>query len=394
VLFAPIDPRKKRAWKPLLDVACDRAGMLLGSALVAVIVAVAPAVAQSVLLAVVAALALVRILISPRLETGYRDSLAENLRRGRIGLSGVAVLDRGTVSALSRVSEEMNRPALLREIASFRTEQERETEPEGGRLSIAAFDLPVYPELESGAESPDADDMLVSLADLRSGDERRVVAVLRRLRTEPLLAPQVVALLSDDSVARDAADWLTAQEPAPIGLLTDALLSEGLSDNTRRRVARLLGKIDDPRAAAGLLTALAAVPAGVRPGVVDAIARTSERTPLAREALLEAVRRFASEPSRSDERAAIESMFSLLAAAYPGEPVRAALRALDRGGDGRGTALEWLDVLLPQDVKLALLPRIVRRGERVRSRSRTAEDLRRALGSLPLATERDADGKS
>jgi hypothetical protein len=394
VLFAPIEPRKKRAWKPLLDVACDRVGMLIGSALVALVAVLAPAVARPVLLGAVAALAFARIILTPRLETGYRESLAENLRRGRVGLSGVGVLDRGTVSAISRVSEEMNRPAMLREIASLRSEQERAPEPEGGRLSIAAFDLPVYPEPDEDAGSPDAgpdeDDVLVTLGELRSGDERRVAAVLRRLRSEPLLAPQVVALLADDSVARDAADWLTALEPAPIGLLTDALLSEALSDNTRRRVARLLGKIADPRAAAGLVDALPVVPAGVRPGVVDAIARASERTPLAREPLLDAVRRFASE-QRGEEPVSLEPIFSLLAAAYPGEPVRAALRALERGGDGRGTALEWLDVLLPQDVKLALLPRIVRRGERVRPRSRTAEDLRRALGSLPLATERERD---
>jgi hypothetical protein len=91
------------------------------------------------------------------------------------------------------------------------------------------------------------------------------------------------------------------------------------------------------------------------------------------------MRRIAAEPARGD--AALDEIFSLLAAAYPREPVARAREALDRGGDARGTALEWLDVVLPHEVKLVLLPRLARSGERLASSARSADELRTALRS-------------
>jgi hypothetical protein len=90
----------------------------------------------------------------------------------------------------------------------------------------------------------------------------------------------------------------------------------------------------------------------------------------------------AAEPSRGE--AGLDEIFLLLAAAYPREPVERAREALERGGDARGTALEWLDVVLPVDVKLALWPRIARAGERVASAPRSADELRSALRSAVL----------
>jgi hypothetical protein len=380
VLFAPIQPRKRRASKPLLDVGFDRAGALLGSALVAAVVALVPERAGAVLVAVVAATAVVRLLLAPRLQAGYRRSLADNLRDGRLDLSGVGVLDRGTVGSLSRAVGEVARPGLLDEVARFRAEQARSRagDAAGSRVCLAAFDLPVAPEPDEPSPAG-GEDVLAALADLRSGDPGRAAAVLRRRRTEPLLAPQVVLLLADDRLARDAADWLTAQDPAPVGLLTDALLSERLSDHARRRVARILGKSEDPRAADGLLAALDEVPTAVRPGLANALARAATRRPLPQAPLLAAARRAAEEGPRGDARAHLEEVFCFLAAAYPREPIQAALRALGGGGNARGTALEWLDVLLPNDVKAAIWPRVARSGERVVSRPRDAEELRRAL---------------
>lgn len=381
VLFAPLEPHMRRASKPLLDVGFDRAGMLLGSGIVAVVVAASAAGARAVLLALVAALALVRVLLARRLQAGYRRSLADGLRRGKLALSGADALDRGTLGLLSDAAGGLDRPVLLEQVEKLRAEQTRSPRPEGGgaRLSIAAFEVPVCPDIGDAAAGPPEDPVVASLAALRSGDPAHVRGVLRTRRTEPLLAPQVLELLADDRVARDAADWLTAQDPPPIGLLADALLAERLSGHARRRIARLLGKIDDPRAAEALLVALPKVPTGVRPGLAHALARSGSRRRLPREPLLDAATRAAAEPPSADRRTYLNMIFGLLAAAYPREPIQAALRALERGGDERGTALEWLDVLLPQEVKLALWPRIVRSGERITPTPRNADELRSAL---------------
>ncbi len=396
VLFAPLEPHARRASKPLLDVGFDRVGMLLGSGVVAAVAAVAAGGARTVLLALAAALALVRVLLAPALQAGYRRSLANGLRRGKLALSQAGVLDRGTVGSLSQAAAEVNRPAVLEQIERLRAEQARSPMPDGSsaRLSIAAFELPVCPDLGDTDAPSIEDDVLSSLAALRSGEPERARAVLVRRRTEPVLAPQVLELLADDRVARDAADWLTAQEPSPIGLLADGLLAERLSEHARRRVARLLGKSDDPRAAEALLVALPKVPTGVRPGLAQALARSASRRRLPREPLLEAATRAAAEPPSGDGRAELEAIFALLAAAYPRQPIQSALRALERGGDERGTALEWLDVLLPHEVKLALWPRIVRIGERMASLPRDANELRTALRrGLPSEHEGESGGE-
>ncbi|HYG68585.1 MAG TPA: hypothetical protein VD838_13030 [Anaeromyxobacteraceae bacterium] len=383
VLFAPVEPRRRRAVKPLLDVLCDKLGTLVGSGLVAVVVAAAPHGARLALLGLVAAFAGARAVLSGGLQAGYRRTLADNLRSGRLGLSGSGVLDRGTLGLLSRTAGELDRGAILEQVERFRAEQTRA--PAGGDgtwLSITAFDVPAPADLDRTPPGgdPAEDEVLAALAALRSGDVPRVRAALRARRTEPLLAPQVIALLADDGVARDAADWLSAQEPPPVGLLADALLADGGSDRQRRRVARLLGKFDDPRAVEGLLAALPSVPAGVRSGVAHALARAGATRRLPRAPLLAAAARAAADGAgAADEDAQLTDVFRLLAAAYPGEPIQPAFRALERGGDARGTALEWLDVLLPSEVKAALWPRIVRSGERIGTSPRPAEELREAL---------------
>jgi hypothetical protein len=136
------------------------------------------------------------------------------------------------------------------------------------------------------------------------------------------------------------------------------------------------------------------VPTGVRPGLAQALARSASRRRLPREPLLEAARRVAAEPLSGDGRADLDVIFALLAAAYPRQPIQPALRALERGGNERGTALEWLDVFLPHEVKLALWPRIVRSGERIASTPRTAEELRTALRhGLPSEHEGESGGE-
>jgi hypothetical protein len=398
VLFAPLEPQKKRASKPLLDVGFDRLGMLLGSAAVAILVAIAPAGGRAVLLALVAAMALVRVLLSPTLQAGYRRTLAENLRRGRLGLSNVGVLDRGTIGSLSRATGEMDRAALLEQVARFRAEQAGSPAPEeaASRLSIAAFDLPVCPEFGDADAAPPnqltagspGDEVLSALRDLRSGFEERIRAVLTRRRTEPLLAPQVVALLADDRVARDAADWLTAQEPPPMGL--SAMRSSPIASPTMRAGGSRAFSERSTTARGGRPPRRAPVGTeGVRPGLAHALARAATRRPLPSGP--SSPRHGERRPTRrATTRCAPREVFSLLAAAYPRAHAGGA-RGARRGGEARGTALEWLDVLLPDELKLALWPRIVRGGERVVSTPRDPDELRRKLSLEQLEPRHDPD---
>jgi hypothetical protein len=385
VLFAPLDDAKRRVSKPIIDVAVDRAGTLVGGAIVSALIWLSEAHGAAILLGLTVVLAIVRVLLVPELDAGYRRQLAEGLQRGPGALSSESILDPAAIRSLSLGAAGLDQSVLVREIERIRREQlaspGRANRP---GLSLAAFGLPGSPELELQPNPHDA--VLDALTELRSGDATRVRAALRQLRSEPFLVPQVVHLLGSDALAQDAADWISAQTPAPIGALNDALLADHLSAAVRRRVARLLGKIDDERAAQSLLDALRRVPGDVRLGVVQALARLGSRRALPRAPLLAAAVELA-EQAEAREEQGLEQIFTLLAAAYPEEPVQRAYRALAHEGQLRGTALEWLDTTLPHELKAALWPRIAPQEEITGSRRRTREELRQHLSATELGED-------
>lgn len=389
VLFVPLDDARRRSLKPLLDVAVDRAGALAGGALVTLVVATAGGSSRLVLLSTVAVLASARALLVPLLQTGYRRLLGEKLERARERTRPSLAPALGALPTLELAPEWQPE----RQPSRAATQPQRASAPAFAGpplLSLAAFDLPSGPELGPTSIAPGGDDVALALAELRSGDTVRALAVLGRPRSEPVLVAQVIQLLDDDALARAAADWLSVQQPPPAGALADALLDDRLSPKLRRRGARLLGKIDDERAVASLLDALSRVPTSVQGGVAHALARASARRPIAREPLFEALVRLASTPGLQRDDASLETLFSLLSAAYPEEPVEPAYRALSQPGELRGTALEWLDTLLPHEVKAALWPRIAP-GEIAGHATRSPEQLRRFLRARPRRRASDSE---
>ncbi len=382
-LFSPLRGASRRASKALVDVVADRLGTLAGGALVTLVVAVGVG-SFGTLTAFVVALGVGHALVACRLQARYRQLLGESLRKARPGGSSVVGLDDRSLAQSSHIGPD---PALGAKAAA------REAPAPSPGVSLAAFDLPAGLDLDGepdddapadGDRAEPADVALTDFAALRSGELGPMLTVLERGASDQLLAPQAIALLGDDRVAQAAADWLSALRPPAVGLLQDALLAPDLPASSRRRVARILGKLDDTRAAEALLGALAPVPASVRLGVAQALARLARTRPLPRARLLHALVEHASmEPTDGDDR--LETLFSLLSAAYPTEPIQAAYYGLLRGGELRGTALEWLDALLPRDVKVALWPRLVRVGEGLRRTTRSLGELGRTLADAAPA---------
>ncbi len=81
-------------------------------------------------------------------------------------------------------------------------------------------------------------------------------------------------------------------------------------------------------------------------------------------------------------------MFTLLALALPREPLRIAFRALHTGDASlRGTALEYMESVLPVEVRAVLMPLLEPEGRRPsppRSRDEVLEDLRRSHSSIEM----------
>jgi HEAT repeat protein len=138
------------------------------------------------------------------------------------------------------------------------------------------------------------------------------------------------------------------------GTLVDSLLDRNQPPVIRRRLARILSACQSQSAADGLFAALGDDSLDVRVQCARALFRIQRRAPAVRiqpEALLDHVR---------TELAAgapdLAHVFTLLALVLPVRPLRAAYRGL-RGSDpyARGTALEYLAGVLPQDVRKELL---------------------------------------
>ena len=128
----------------------------------------------------------------------------------------------------------------------------------------------------------------------------------------------------------------------------------------RRRIPRVLKACGTVRAADGLRAALDHAGFGVRAASAAALAALHEKWgdnfSLSRDTVLALVRAELARPSEGERQLA--HIFTLLSLALEPEPLRIAWAAL-RGRDRalRGTALEYLDTVLPDDIFVPLRER-------------------------------------
>jgi hypothetical protein len=350
LLFSPVPPAWKRPSKSLIDVGVDRLGALVGSALAGLTVAVLPTLAPSIVLRAVILLAVVAALFAARLRSGYVVALEHGLRAGAERLPE----DEPAPTSLDR--EE-----LLHEVEGLRRDQ--------------------------------------LLADERPTSARG--AVDRRL------VPVLIELLGDDERHGEAIAALRRVVDEHAGELTDALLAPDTPFDVRRRVPRVLARASSQRALDGLCDALADARFEVRREAGLAIVHLAAAHPeltIPRERVLDAVERevdvergvWSMEPPlgnraeheesapfldrvvRDRTERSIEHVFALLSLVYGRESTMLALRAL-RQGDRvlRGTALEYLETVLPRGIRDRLSPFL---GDHVPSRTnRSRRELLEAL---------------
>lgn len=347
LLYTPLPAEQRRPAKVVIDVGCDRIGTLLGSA--AVVGVLATATSGGVPRAALALAALAAGLswaLTPRFRTDYVTALGESLRAGHVGLEPGAAVEPTTLLTLA--SLRMDAPASVR----------------GG------------------------DGLAETLAALGSGNVARIEGVLARPRLEPALVPQVILLLADDALASSALRALRQDAGPRVPLLVAALLDERLPPAARRRVPRVLKSVGTQAAVDGLLAALQDPRFDVRYRSAQALLHLRERhASLAFPAgtVFERAAREADELDGSDGR--LDHVFTLLSLVGDVGELELARRAL-RGGDARlrGTALEYLDNVLPVEVRAALFPHVSGREAQPLSRRSAVEvrdELRRSATALP-----------
>lgn len=345
LLYTPLPPEQKRPTKALLDVGADRLGAMAGS--LAVLAALLfTARATLLLLMLASAIAVVTVVLARRLQAGYVSALAESLRAGTVQLDPGEVMDPMTRALLTSASA-AERPAA---------DEPAEISP--GPLSEAA-----------------AEPLLDAAAALRSSDRDRIEYILRDPAMALELVPLVVPLLGRDDLFADVVASLRRVGARCTGQLVDVLLDPQQDPVVRRRVPRVLKAVPTQRAADGLLAALRDGRFDVRYRSAQALAHLRHQDPS-----LVVPPATAFSAAREELRATaasargLEHVFALLALALPGEPLVMALRAW-RAGDGalRGTALEYLHNVLPDDLSAALWPWL---GARPVTSGRTLDDVR------------------
>ena len=383
LLYTPLPEGEKRRVKALVDVAVDKAGALVGSGLVALALLLLPGGASPALFALAALGSLVTLALSRRIHLGYVHTLELSLLAGRVRLDPDDVVDSATQLTLAQTGL-IERETLLWQIEGLRGQASDVTGP------AHAPPLPVAPPPPAGtAAAPEP--LLEALEAIRSGDPRRVRAALSaHPEPGPLLVAATLPLLAKDETFPDVLRALRRAAPRVTGQLLDALLDRDRDPVVRRRVPRVLKACPTPRAVEGLVVALDEPIFEIRAAAAAALAAIHERSSASRvprEHVFERVRRELDSGEPVDRQ--LPHLFALLSLTVERQPLQiawAGARSDDRRL--RGTALEYLSNVVPEDV----FPRLVslfgastvRFGGPPRPLEQVADELRASAAGLRL----------
>jgi AAA family ATP:ADP antiporter len=396
LFYTPIQPVEKRSAKSIIDVGFDRLGDAVGGGVVRLLLLLAPAQQYGAMLIAAMVCSAGALILASRLSRGYIQTLERSLRNRALELE------------LSEAADLTTRTVMLRTISGVRIAREperRETEVGAG----SKYDTSVL-------RSAD----MVQIVALRSRDHDRIVEVLRSEEgISAALVTHVIPLLAWDPVAQEAMNALRKVAEERVGELTDALIDPNQPFAVRRRIARVLSVCVSQRAVDGLVLGLDDIRFEVRFQCGRSLAAIKEKNPrvwIHKERTFEVVREEVAvsrlvweshqlldrlddaEPSsfvdqfvKDRASRSLAHVFTLLSLVLPGEPLQIAYRGLQTDDQNlRGTALEYLEGVLPPDIREHLWPYLEdqRPAERAtRPREEILHDLLRSQNSIMLNIE-------
>lgn len=376
LLFTPVSERDKRASKTIVDVGFVRLGDGVGGlAVKATLMLVAPHAVASVLMGGAAALGVIALGVAGRLHRGYVKALEASLVRRAVEID------------LSQVEDGTTRTTILRSLFGGELDDSLLTFGRSSPVqdSLAEPDSKDMGRGEDPASGAIVQDPLVRrVAGLRSGDLASVQdALASHDPLDPVLAGHVIRLLAWDAVYLEALQTLAEIAPRITGQLLDSLLDPEETFAIRRRVPRVLRANPCPAVVNGLLMGLTdrrfevryqcgrsllhvadadealRVP---RAEVYAAVSRETEVDPSVWEnqRVLDGQDEespFGDAKLRKRINRSVEHVFTLLSLVLPRRPLQIAFRGLySPDSTLRGTALEYLQSVLPSSVREGLWP--------------------------------------
>jgi ATP:ADP antiporter, AAA family len=393
IFYTPVPAVEKRAAKSIIDVGFDRLGDAMGGGLIRLLMLL-PLVSQyRAIMAASVATAGMALLVARRLNRGYINTLERSL------------LNRAVELDLENVEDITTRTAFIRTLhLNTRADAGRDRRQDTGVVNVG---LPI------------ADAELQEILALRSHNPERILRVLRDEESLPAtLVPHVIPLLAWDPVAEDAVRALRKCAEERVGELIDALIDPNQPFAVRRRLARVFSICVSQRAVDGLLLGLDDRRFEVRfqcGRSLSAILEKNARVRIDRERIFEAVRSevtvgrpvwrshrlldsmpdekesFVDEFIKDRAGQSLAHVFILLSLVLPSTPLQIAYRGLHTDDAGlRGTALEYLEGVLPTDIRDRLWPFLGTEPQtqgRTRPREQILADLLRSNDSIVLSLE-------
>ena len=362
IFFTPIPSSEKRAAKSIIDVGFDRLGDAVGGGVIRLLILLPPARQYVAILLAAIACSAAALIVARRLNRGYIHTLERSL------------LDRAVELDLSEVEDITTRTAVLKTLR----------QPTGTLSPTLRQGAPQTSPLAAGL--PIADPEVQEILALRSRQRERVLGVLRDEEGLPAsLIPHVIPLLAWDPVSEDAVRALRKVAEEHVGTLIDALIDPNQPFAVRRRLARVFSVCVSQRAVDGLMLGLEDLRFEVRFQCGRSLAAIFEKNPLVRidgERVFAVVRRevavgrpvweghrlldkvdddqqrsFVDEFLRDRAGQNLAHVFTLLSLVLPAAPLQIAYRGLHTDDAAlRGTALEYLEGVLPADIRDRLWP--------------------------------------
>lgn len=369
LLFAPLPDEDKRPAKVLLDVGAERFGDLLGAQIVGLIV-LAIAAPRAPILIVAGVAGLVAFAFAALLPRGYTQALERSLVRRGPTPPGMKPLLWSSIG--SPTVSEAGADRIMLSLLDLRVESAPAEPADKRERSKKPATTVARP----------TDGVLASIAALRSRDKDRIRAVLAGSLTRELV-PHVIPLLAWDEVALDAVNMLSRCAPQGTGTLVDTLLDPATDFTIRRRLPAAIVAGDPMIAALGLWKGLDDERFEVRYRCGRALGQlraAGHELPFAdTEVYKRVLRELSVETERlrsyrlldpatfdpsgvrpapaSPAATVVAHVFDLLAIPLAVDAVRVSHESL-LGSDARlrGTALEYLESALPDEVCRKLFP--------------------------------------
>jgi hypothetical protein len=371
-LFTPLSPAAKRGAKAFIDVAFDKGGDAFASAIMLIAIAVAPALGHRIPLLLSVVASALTLVLSFRARRGYVTELEASLRGGTLNLDATDVDDATTKMTLSVTAFGIDRTRLLEQIARLR------------QSGIDASD-PGRP----NADSAEAEELVADVRALLGSDAAAVSAVLTRPSLDLRLAPFVVPHLGRSSASRHAVTALRGMGEGITGVLSDAMAQTKQSAVVRRRIPYVLRGMRGEGVVHALTLALSSDVLDVRYRAAlslrDVTENDKELRPPRRQVYALALREVEKEIPSS---AVVDHVFALLSLCTPRQSVELVRQGLaSENKKLRGIALEYLESLLPDAVRVELVPRLdpaaLPRPESVRNHDQLWNELKTSLKNEP-----------